>query len=157
MNQLRELSSRDMLTGVMNRNEMNNYVDRLSALPESQTRPIGVIFADLNGLKRINDSQGHSAGDNLLRSAAHALCTLFDAGNIYRAGGDEFVVILQDAGLPELEEKADALRKTALNYQDLSFAVGCCADDDCRNVRTVLMHADELMYEDKRKCHAARA
>lgn len=157
MNQLRELSSRDMLTGVMNRNEMNNYVDRLSALPESQARPIGVIFTDLNGLKRINDSQGHSAGDNLLRSAAHALCTLFDAGNIYRAGGDEFVVILQDAGLPELEEKADALRKTALNYQDLSFAVGCCADDDCRNVRTVLMHADELMYEDKRKCHAARA
>ena len=151
VNKLRELSSRDMLTGIMNRNEMNNYVDALSGLPERSAKPAGVIFADLNGLKRINDSKGHAAGDVLLRNAASALRELFDAEQIFRAGGDEFVVILPGVSNEELEKKVSDLRIAQTHYPDLSFAIGCGYTSDCREVRRALADADERMYEDKRK------
>jgi len=151
VNKLRELSSRDMLTGIMNRNEMNNYVDALSGLPEKAAKPAGVIFADLNGLKRINDSKGHAAGDVLLRNAASALRELFDAEHIFRAGGDEFVVILPGVSNEELEKKVSDLRIAQTHYPDLSFAIGRGYTSDCREVRRALADADERMYEDKRK------
>jgi diguanylate cyclase (GGDEF)-like protein len=151
VNKLRELSSKDMLTGIMNRNEMNNYVDALSGLPEKAVKPAGVIFADLNGLKRINDSKGHAAGDVLLRNAASALRELFDAEHIFRAGGDEFVVILPGVSNEELEKKVSDLRIAQTHYPDLSFAIGCGYTSDCREVRRALADADERMYEDKRK------
>lgn len=156
MDKLKELSSRDMLTGVMNRNEMNNYVDWLSRIPDSQNKSVGIIFSDLNGLKRINDSQGHNAGDTLLRNAASALMELTDAQNIFRAGGDEFVVILTDITRQETEEKAKALCQIAGRYPDVSFAVGCGFESDCRNVRRALAQADERMYEDKKRYYSER-
>ena len=154
VNKLRELSSKDMLTGIMNRNEMNNYVDALSVLPEKAVKPAGVIFADLNGLKRINDSKGHKAGDVLLRNAASALRELFDAEQIFRAGGDEFVVILTGISGEELEKKVSDLRIAQTHYPDLSFAIGCGYTSDCREVRSALADADERMYEDKRKYYS---
>ena len=64
MDKLHILSSTDMLTGVMNRNEMNNFVNAISK--SRSEKSVGVLFADLNGLKAINDGQGHVAGDALL-------------------------------------------------------------------------------------------
>ena len=156
VDRLKVLSSRDMLTGVMNRNEMNNYVDRLSDLPDALRVSAGVVFADLNGLKRVNDTIGHSAGDALLKNAAHALGEQFDNQCIFRAGGDEFVVILLNVTQEQLEEKVQALRETEANYPDLSFAVGCSLAQDCRNVRKALARADERMYEDKKAYYAEK-
>ena len=154
VDRLRVLGSRDMLTGVMNRNEMNNYVDKLSTLPEADKVSVGIIFADLNGLKRINDSQGHSAGDALLRNAANALRELFDDGRIFRAGGDEFVVILTDTSAQHLKEMAERIRETAGKYPNVSFAIGWCYEEDSRNIHHTLTTADALMYEDKRRYHS---
>ena len=53
-----------------------------------------VVFADLNGLKRVNDEKGHNAGDRLLRTASAKLSQVFCDCDIYRAGGDEFMLIL---------------------------------------------------------------
>ena len=155
VNKLKELSSRDMLTGVMNRNEMNSYVDWLSKLPEGQSKSVGILFTDLNGLKTVNDTQGHEAGDALLRNAAAALRELFDARNIYRAGGDEFVVILTDVTQKEIEDKAGALSLAAAHYPDVSFAVGCSHEQDCRDVRRGLTQADERMYENKKQHYSS--
>ena len=155
MDKLRELSSRDMLTGVMNRNEMNNYIDWLCNLPDAQCKSVGILFTDLNGLKQINDTQGHEAGDTLIRNAASALRELFDARNIYRAGGDEFVVILTDVSREQIEDKAKELPLAANHYPDVSFAVGCSYEEDCRNVRRALALADERMYEDKKKHYSS--
>ena len=151
---LKELSARDMLTGVMNRNEMNNYVDWLSELPDDQKSTVGVLFGDLNGLKRVNDTEGHNAGDILLRNAASALKEVFDDKCIFRAGGDEFVVILRDVSPNQMEEEAEKLRASADHYPEVSFAIGCGYDEDCRNVRKALGKADKLMYEDKEKYYA---
>ena len=151
LNKLRELSSRDMLTGVMNRNEMNNYIDWLGGLSDQQSQSVGILFSDLNGLKRINDTRGHLAGDKLLKDAASALREVFDARNIYRAGGDEFVVMLTNVTPEQIEEKARALHKVAGGYPDVSFSIGCSFEADGRNVRRALALADERMYADKKR------
>ena len=150
LDRLRMLSSKDLLTGVMNRNEMNNYVDSLCNSDGKEKKSVGVIFADLNGLKAVNDTEGHNAGDIMLKNAANALRELFDEDHIFRAGGDEFSIILTDVTQDEIEEKIESIRKACDKYRNVVFALGGSVEDDSRNVRIALRHADENMYEDKR-------
>lgn len=151
MDRLKVLSSKDILTGVMNRNEMNNFVDKLSIDNNRGGISVGVIFADLNGLKRVNDDYGHSSGDTLLKNAAKALEEVFDADEIFRAGGDEFTIIALGITEEELGKRAEAIREASKKYEHVCFAIGQCYDDDKANVRHALRIADERMYEDKRK------
>ena len=88
LDKLRTLSSRDLLTGVMNRNEMNNFVSKLCQVSGEGNKSVGVIFADLNGLKAVNDIEGHAAGDLLLKNAANALREVFSDSEIFRGEED---------------------------------------------------------------------
>lgn len=148
MEKLHILSSTDMLTGVMNRNEMNNYVDALAKRPSNES--VGVVFADLNGLKAVNDGEGHIAGDTLLKNAANAMREVFTVHEIFRAGGDEFVVILTNVTGEELNEKAEKLRKVTEKYDNLVFAIGTAYENDVKDLRLALHNADERMYADKK-------
>lgn len=150
LKQLHILSSQDMLTRVQNRNQMNNIVEALSNGSISRKGPLGILFADLNGLKAVNDMQGHKAGDRLLKDAASALREVFRPDNIFRAGGDEFVIIETGITHAELEEKVQALRKAEEKYDNLSFAIGFHVEDNVRDVRKALQDADVQMYEDKK-------
>ncbi len=150
LDRLRLMGSKDMLTGVMNRNEMNNLVDDL-AHGSMDDKSVGVIFADLNGLKTVNDVDGHNAGDQLLKNAANALRGVFKEDQIFRAGGDEFSIIIMDITEKELEEKIEKIRKACERYDNLNFAIGGCVEKNGSNVRMALRRADERMYEDKRK------
>ena len=140
-----------MLTGVMNRNEMNNYVDALCAGEKNIVRSVGVIFADINGLKVINDIEGHNAGDVSIKNAANTIREVVDEKNIYRAGGDEFTIILTGVTVEEIDAKIEEIRKASEQYDDVSLSLGGCVVDDSRNVREALRKADERMYEDKEK------
>lgn len=147
MNRLKVLSSRDMLTGVLNRNEMNNDMDRLAA---AAGKSVGILFADLNGLKTVNDGEGHDAGDQLLRDAVSALREVFHDEEIFRAGGDEFTMILLDVTEADLARKAEELRLAEKKHGKVSFAIGYHAEQDAADIREALRIADERMYEDKR-------
>ena len=151
LDRLKVLSSKDILTGVMNRNEMNNYVDKLSLDSNEAGTSVGVIFADLNGLKRVNDEYGHNEGDTLLKNAAKALEEVFDTDQIYRAGGDEFTIIVTGITEEELGRRVEAIIKASEKYDHVCFAIGQCHDASKTNVRQALRIADERMYEDKRK------
>ena len=151
MDRLKVLSSKDILTGVMNRNEMNNYVDKLSADSNASGISVGVIFTDLNGLKRVNDECGHTMGDTLLKNAAKALEEVFDTNDIYRAGGDEFTIIVTGITEAELDRRVEAAIKASQKYENVCFAIGHCYDDSSSNVRNALRIADERMYENKRQ------
>jgi diguanylate cyclase (GGDEF)-like protein len=151
LDRLKVLSSKDILTGVMNRNEMNNYVDKLSLDSNEASISVGVIFADLNGLKRVNDEYGHNEGDTLLKNAAKALEEVFDADQIYRAGGDEFTIIATGITEEELGKRVEAIIEASQKYEHVCFAIGQCYDASKTNVRQALRIADERMYEDKRK------
>ena len=149
MEKLHVLSSTDMLTGVMNRNEMNNYIDALSK--SSSGKSVGVLFADLNGLKAVNDREGHNAGDQLLINAANALRDVFAIHEIFRAGGDEFAVVLTDVTEDELNDKVEKLRNACHKYDNVVFAIGAAYEDDVKKVRPALRSADERMYADKKR------
>ncbi|MBQ7583234.1 MAG: EAL domain-containing protein [Lachnospiraceae bacterium] len=151
LDRLRLLGSKDVLTGVMNRNEMNNYVDSLCNADGSEVRPVGVIFADLNELKAINDFEGHNAGDTLLKNAAKILKEVFNEDEIFRAGGDEFAVIVTDITEEELEEKISLIRTVSGKTGNIMFALGGAVERDSRNVRMALRRADEKMFEDRRR------
>ncbi len=151
LDRLETLSSRDMLTGVFNRNEMNNVVDKLAVSPEKKGDCLGVIFADLNGLKEVNDKQGHTAGDQLIIRAADLLQRVFTDGNVYRAGGDEFSIIIPDTSEEEVAHKVELVRELSAGYEGVSFALGSCVVSGSRDIRKALRAADERMYADKEK------
>ena len=147
----RILSTVDLLTGVLNRNEMNNRVMQLSLDDREGRKNIGIVFADLNGLKRMNDANGHSAGDKLIRDAAKILKEIFPANEIYRAGGDEFMVLLRDVTKAQLEDYEKQIKAKAAETDNVSFAVGLCLEEDSQAIYEAMKTADVNMYEDKKK------
>ena len=147
----RILSTVDLLTGVLNRNEMNNRVMQLNADDRPDRKNIGIIFADLNGLKRMNDSQGHSAGDNLIKNAAKILSEVFPTHEIYRAGGDEFMVLLRDTNLDELKSYEKLIKQKAAETDFVSFSIGLCVEQDCQKIYDAMKTADVNMYEDQKR------
>ncbi|WP_297702134.1 sensor domain-containing diguanylate cyclase [uncultured Fibrobacter sp.] len=151
LQRLEMLSSTDLLTGVKNRNAMNNRVLRLVSGRERAPMSIGVVFADLNGLKTINDTEGHTAGDCLLKEAAFILKSVFEGCEIYRAGGDEFVVVAIDKPKKWIDERVEKLRKDSSDPENVSFAIGCCFDDRGLDIRKAMQKADANMYEDKKR------
>ncbi len=146
----RILSTVDLLTGVLNRNEMNNRVMQLSIDDREGRKNIGIVFADLNGLKQMNDNRGHSAGDKLIRDASNILKRIFPEQEIYRAGGDEFMVLLRDTSIAELKEKEKQIKEMADATETVSFAVGLCVEEDSQNIYEAMKIADVNMYEDKK-------
>ena len=151
LQRLEMLSSTDLLTGVLNRNAMNNRVLRMVSGRERAPESIGIVFADLNGLKPVNDKEGHNAGDCLLKEAAMILKLTFVGCEIYRAGGDEFVIIALDKPEKELESLVDKIRKDSADPQNVSFAIGFFYDDKGGDIRVAMREADALMYEDKKQ------
>lgn len=151
MKQLELLSSMDMLTGCQNRNSMNNYVNDVISgkveLPEQYV----VVFADLNGLKRINDEKGHGAGDRLLRTAAAILSQVFYDCDVYRAGGDEFMLIAQGIDENTLRSRIQQLKEKSAIDSDVNFAVGYYFVSDNEDIRIAMKNADEKMYIDKKE------
>ena len=148
MSSLEEMSTVDSLTQVNNRNAMNRRVDRIISGADKPAA-IGVVMADLNGLKPINDEKGHDAGDKLLSNAAALLKIVFGDNEIYRIGGDEFMVFCPDALPGDLEIKIAQLKALADSTPDVSFAVGFECTDGDYNIRRVMQIADEKMYDDK--------
>ena len=149
MNKLRVLSSRDMLTGLLNRNEMNNRIDSMQSGKSGDGGTIGVVFADLNGLKRINDAEGHDAGDELLKNAACAMRDVFNDEEAFRVGGDEFLALMVGVTEQDVARKIEALREAAKNYKGVVFAIGGCVAQCGEDVSRAMRLSDELMYKDK--------
>jgi len=98
----------------------------------------------------VNDAGGHNAGDQLLIDAAKALGEAFAPSQIFRAGGDEFVVIAPDVTEEKLAAKVAAVREAAKHYDNVSFAIGTCVEADGTDIRRALQVADARMYENKR-------
>ncbi len=147
----RILSTIDLLTGVYNRNEMNNRVMQLSVDNRPNRKNLGIVFADLNGLKQVNDNHGHSAGDKLIKDAAELLKEVFKTKEIFRAGGDEFMVLLRDTTMDYMEQHEKELKEKANASDKVRFAVGLCLMDDSQQIYEAMKAADLNMYEDKKK------
>lgn len=130
---------------------MNERVDRLLSGEDKLPEKMGIVYADLNGLKLINDSKGHNAGDRLLKKAAALLKASFGDHEIFRAGGDEFVMFCPDITSDELEHHVTQLRALADSTEDVSFALGTCFCQGDYDVIRAMQTADENMYKDKKE------
>lgn len=151
MERLEYMSNVDTLTGVKNRNSMNSRVDWHVTNDFLVNAPYGVIFVDLNGLKQCNDNGGHEAGDQLLKNAATLLKKHFEKYEIYRSGGDEFVVILPNVEKDDFEKMVEALRADSGYGADVTFAIGSDWSTKASDLRRCMHNADEAMYADKNK------
>lgn len=161
---LAELAERDELTGLLNR---RGFLDGAAHLREGTKESLLLISADLDGLKYINDTFGHAAGDEAIRAMADVLTETFRDGDlIARLGGDEYVVIsvcpthkLETTLCRRLAEKVDAYNKREKKPWRLASSIGAIrfpARDE-NDVTHWLALADELLYEDKRARKRGRA
>ncbi len=155
LRRLEHISYTDMLTGVMNRNAMNNRVNDIVSGKEKLECPFGVVFADLNGLKEMNDDHGHTAGDILLKKAAILLQEVFAGFDVYRAGGDEFMVILTGCSEEELERRVGLVRERENDPDGASLAAGRYFSAEGCDIRSAMHFADEDMYRQKERYYAA--
>ena len=152
----RELANRDPLTGVKSQHayaEMEAQMNHLIAGRESD--PFTIVFCDVNGLKRINDTKGHAAGDQWLKDACSTICHIFKHSPVFRVGGDEFVVIAYghdndsiDALMEQLEQANERSRAAG----GVTIASGKASYNPSRDgsVLDVFQRADAAMYENKR-------
>lgn len=149
IDQLKALNAVDLLTGVMNRNALNTRVAGLSEAAGDAQRPQGIVFADMNGLKYVNDHQGHMAGDLMLKNTAMILQSTFAGDEIYRVGGDEFLVLLRETDEADILQKIADIKKKSELFENVSFATGHCLLSGGRDIKGALAEADARMYEDK--------
>jgi diguanylate cyclase (GGDEF)-like protein len=143
------MSHVDSLTGLNNHNAM--LLTMKKYMEEETENPFGVVNIDLNGLKIVNDDEGHDAGDRLLVRAAALLKLAFGDYEIYRAGGDEFVLLCPGITEEQMQAQVQQLRSLADSTPDLSFAVGSVHAAGEYDIRKLMHTADELMYKDKQE------
>lgn len=142
--QLHFLSYRDQLTTLFNRTKFEE--DR-QALGNAPVQPIGVAFLDVNGLKRLNDSHSHEAGDDYLCRAANVLLTHFPKDS-YRIGGDEFVILTHGLKEEDFRHRMESLQ-CAMEKAQVSISAGFQWKKDCVDVDSMFKQAETQMYLQK--------
>ena len=100
-------------------------------------------------MKFVNDNEGHDAGDMMLIQAAEVLRKIFRDEDLFRTGGDEFIVIATDIERAVFERKVERLRADSVKNVHVNFAIGAFWSDGATDIRTAFTQADELMYADK--------
>lgn len=142
--ELKNISYHDMLTSMYNRNK---YTEVWNFLKEKKPEKFGIAYIDLNGLKQINDSQMHEAGDNYIKSAAKVIQNIFER-NCYRIGGDEFVILKTGIEQEEFKQKIADL-KADMEKAKVSISIGDSWEENCQTPDALLKTAEKRMYADK--------
>lgn len=152
------LGKHDVLTKLRNR---SFYVDELNRLERKGPWPVTVVIADMNGLKSINDAEGHGAGDALLRRAGEVLTKAVDKPDCAaRIGGDEFALLLPGTDERGCEQMLERLSKLVeLNNQfypgtALSFSIGAATCREGERLEAAAHRADAQMYLAKKAYYA---
>ena len=155
---LEEMTYMDELTGLYNERSYLNEVDEIDKkIINNPDFKYGIVLMDLNNLKNTNDQYGHRFGSHLIQTCGHMLPNIFKTSKSYHVGGDEFIVILYDNDLENLEEVIndfdDKLKYGIINHEGidliLSVARGYSVYTNEKNFRDLLQKADKLMYENK--------
>lgn len=145
IDKLRDMSRHDPLTNFGNRYALDEYAASLDG-PDA----LGVVFCDITGLKEMNDTQGHNAGDALILRACDCMKTVFSGYDLFRIGGDEFLVFCRGVRRAELDDKVLYL-KTLLQESDVVMAVGSVWYKPCSSadIDKLMSEAEVVMYKEK--------
>lgn len=157
---IQELSIRDSMTGLLNRQAFDAAVQALDARFDD-AQP-AALWIDANNLKCVNDVWGHEAGDRLLKSCAHELLATFsDIGNAYRVGGDEFVILFEQPVREEILHRGASVQANLHDKEDfvlpISISIGYADATVTHSMKELLQAADKAMYQDKKAAHKQRS
>jgi diguanylate cyclase (GGDEF)-like protein/PAS domain S-box-containing protein len=143
-----ELARTDGLTGVMNRGTWQMRLGEELVRAGDSGKPVAVLMLDLDRFKTLNDTQGHAAGDRMLKSSASGwLSALRAVDMLGRVGGDEFAVLLPDCGADESRHVAERLRMST--PAATSCSIGSASWDRHETAAELLHRADEALYRAK--------
>ncbi len=142
---LEQMSYSDQLTGLGNRHALNEVVENVNRLQN-----MGLVYCDVMGLKRVNDNLGHIEGDRLLLRAAECLKRQFRITDLYRIGGDEFLVLCCGLTEQDFSERVKALREDMVKC-GARMALGCLWTSEVQDVDALIRTADERMYCEKQE------
>ncbi|MBQ1186871.1 MAG: diguanylate cyclase [Clostridia bacterium] len=162
---LRISANRDSLTGLRNTTSYSAWVANFDKAINGTNTDFGVVVLDLNELKETNDKYGHAVGDKLIATAAKVISDVFKRSPVFRIGGDEFLVVLQNRDLENheklFEEFSENCANTFIEEENakipLRVARGFArynASEDAQFL-DVFKRADDAMYENKLKTKAA--
>ena len=152
------MARRDDLTGVRNSNAYREYILSIDSEIASgkEPAPFGIVMFDVNDLKLINDTRGHSFGDEVIQRASRMICEIYKHSPIFRVGGDEFIAVLSEHDYEQRDDLIRKLREESLaNKRSRSGPVLACGmavfDPEIDNgADSVYARADQLMYSDKK-------
>ena len=158
LNSEKELARRDDLTGTKNKTA---YLELTRTVQENIDNGINyltfaIVVCDINGLKQINDNEGHQAGDEYIKECAKLVCTIFAHSPVFRIGGDEFVVFIRGGDYAFKGDLFEKLRKQVLVNKETPgkpvIASGMSSFDPSadKSVGEVFERADNMMYENKK-------
>lgn len=158
----RSMANTDSLTGIRNKHAYSDaeaYLNQL--IREDKLEKLAIIVCDINGLKHVNDTLGHAAGDKLIQDASALICGHFTHGAVYRIGGDEFAVILQEKGYDSMHDVLDEINREVednitRNEVVVSIGYSTLTPDD-QLVHDVFERADQMMYKRKQQLKAMGA
>jgi len=151
----KNMANTDSLTGVRNKHAYMETESQLnSRIREGTIDKLALVACDINGLKYVNDTKGHAAGDQLIKEASALICELFNHGSVYRTGGDEFVVLLQDKGYDTREEVIAAFNKQVeenIKNNGVVVSIGYSVlQPEDEQLHDVFERADHMMYDRKK-------
>ena len=150
------VAKRDPMTGVGSKHAyMIKENDLNSLIHEGEAEPFAVVVCDVNGLKKINDTLGHKAGDEYIRKACTMICDIFRHSPVFRVGGDEFVAVLSGRDFAHKNELMQVLHDRSAEHIQSNDAVvsgglAVFMPEKDHNVHDVFQRADELMYQEKK-------
>ena len=142
---------RDSLTGLLNRNAFDDDVEFIQA---THDKPLTVMYIDLIGLHEINNHLGHARGDVVLCELADAARAYFGDDNIYRIGGDEFVIISFAHSMAQSARQMGYMRQELLDH-GCELSVGMAESDDGEDIPDLVNQAENEMRKDKKRYYAS--
>lgn len=152
--QLRDLADKDTLTNLYNRRWFENYIKSFN---QKETELMTLLLLDIDGLKMVNDTLGHMAGDYLLVAVSCILEQNFkNLGSVSRVGGDEFAIVIQDLDSDEIELLLKEMNEKVRQYNEgvngtkISLSYGVATHEaGPMNVELIFQEADNNMYQNK--------
>ncbi|MDQ7094347.1 diguanylate cyclase [Desulfosporosinus sp. PR] len=150
LERLKNIAEIDSLTGLYNRNLFNEIIHSYIA----ESKPYGIVFLDISGLKYINDHFGHEEGDRIIiRAATIIQNSVRNTDLVFRFGGDEFLILTsnQISVLKMIENRIKSKNTipTAEKSAVLNLSLGFATSNEGKDIETILSLADQRMYKDK--------
>ena len=136
------LGYHDVLTNLLNR---NSYIRYNTSLKEDALISLGVLSADINGLKKVNIAYGHDAGDHLVKLTADILNSQFYDSQVFRFAGDEFMVVAENLTKDVFRERIELVRMKVAESYAMGVSIGYAWADTEINLDRLVAHADERM------------